>query len=324
MSFLRDAKNQRRIEPADASIAVIKSDDGAEIRIFFAAACIPEESASSKGTVVFIPGRTEFIEKFYEDIAIFRAYGFAAAAMDPRGQGLSTREHPNRHKHFVKNFDSHTQDVKAVFRELDILKAPKPYYIVAHSAGGHMALRFLHDYPDRVKQAVISAPMIDILNPGFPDFMFHGLPKLATALGAGPCWVPGHKIYHKNRSLWRSKLTHDQDRFADEDYFINTKNTDLAVGAVTYRWLYQAMRSIEILKSKDYAETITTPVLILQAAQEKIVDNQAMHDFSNRAPNVELVVIDGALHELFKETDMIRKNLWQHITRFLDLDSSLL
>jgi pimeloyl-ACP methyl ester carboxylesterase len=49
------------------------------------------KSAEHRGTICLVQGRTEFIEKYFETIADFRARGFAVATFDWRGQGGSER-----------------------------------------------------------------------------------------------------------------------------------------------------------------------------------------------------------------------------------------
>ena len=53
-------------------------------------------AARRKGTVCIFPGRTEFIEKYFEVVRDLRARGFAVAVLDWRGQGLSDRARPIR------------------------------------------------------------------------------------------------------------------------------------------------------------------------------------------------------------------------------------
>ena len=113
MGLLADAKASRRTHPYNRQSVQIKAHDGVLIRAIWAAA---GDADTAKGTVLFVPGRTEFAEKFYEDMAIWRGFGFWSAAMDLRGQGLSHRECPDRDKHFVTNFDRHMDDIDKVLR----------------------------------------------------------------------------------------------------------------------------------------------------------------------------------------------------------------
>ncbi len=314
--MLAAAKNKRREAPEDAIFNYFNASDGAQMRFArFPASKVVE----TKGTIIFLPGRTEFIEKFIEDVHIWNDLGFACAAMDLRGQGMSHREHPNRDKHYVKTFDQHIDDVHEFFEQALVNKMPKPFILMGHSAGSHVILRFLHDYPRDADAAILIAPMVRIAAGGMPQAITHGLSYIMSLIGLGTAYVPGHTGFKEGRWGWRRKLTHDDARFEDEDFFITTKDRRLAVGGATYKWLLEAMRSCDKLNASGYAEAIGTPVLVLQASEDQIVDNQAQTDLADHLPNGRLVRIDGAMHEILKETDDHRAQVWEAIGDFIDL-----
>jgi len=313
---LAAAKAQRRDVPPDGIFDYFRSNDGEQIRF----ARFPASKVLDiKGTVIFLPGRTEFIEKFIEDIRIFNSIGFACAAMDLRGQGMSYRPHPDRDKHYVRSFEPHIEDVKALFDKVLTDKMPKPYILMGHSAGSHVILRFLHDHPGLADAAITIAPMVEINGGGLPKFVAKGLSWTARHLGLGAAYIPGHTPFKEGRWGWRKKLTHDDERFSDEDFFINSRDKRLAVGGATYKWLWEALKSTTILNSEGYAETIKTPILILQAGEDQIVDNAKQDAFAERLPHGRLVRIEGAMHEILKETDAHRDQVWRAIGDFMDL-----
>ncbi len=317
-AMLDHAKTVRREIPADAIFNYFTSTNGEQIRF---ARFPASEVIDVKGTVIFIPGRTEFIEKFTEDISIFNQLGFACAAMDLRGQGMSHRPHPDRDKHYVESFDPHLEDLKQLFEQVLINKMQKPFILMGHSAGSHVILRFLKEHPGYADAAITVAPMVKVNNGGLPNFVLSGLPKLMMALGLGDKYIPGHTAFKTGRWGWRKKLTHDDERFEDEDHFIHTRDKRLAVGGATYKWLHEALQSTDVLNAPGYAEAIETPVLLLQASEDTIVDNEAQNAIAARMPNVTFVKIAGAMHEILKETDDHREQVWDAISNFMDLEN---
>jgi len=315
-ALLAEAKEKRRDPPEDAIFDYFNSSDGESIRFArFPASKVVEV----KGTIIFLPGRTEFIEKFIEDIHIWNGIGFACAAMDLRGQGMSARIHPNRDKHYVRSFDPHIEDVHQLFEQAIAGKMPKPYILMGHSAGSHVILRHLHDHPRDADAAILIAPMVRIAGGGTPRIITHALSFVMNFVGLGTAYVPGHTAFKEGRWGWRKKLTHDDERFKDEDFFIQGKDKRLAVGGVTYRWLLEAMRSCDVLNAPGYAEKIEEPILILQASEDQIVDNDAQTDIAAHLPHGRLVKIEGAMHEILKETDDHRAEVWKAIADFIDL-----
>src|SRR5205085_2153687 len=85
--------------PEGAVTGVLKTPDGVALR--FARWSPPE---GRKGTLLVLPGRTEFIEKYFEVVAELRARGFAVAMVDWRGQGLSERALKDPHRGHVASF----------------------------------------------------------------------------------------------------------------------------------------------------------------------------------------------------------------------------
>jgi lysophospholipase len=75
------------------------------------------------------------------------------------------------------------------------------------------------------------------------------------------------------------------------------------------------------LQSPGYAERIKVPVLMFQAGEDQIVSNSRQRAFAERLPNGRLVVIEGAMHEILKETDEHREQIWKAIGEFIDLEN---
>ena len=92
--------------PEGASSESLSAKDGTRLRV---ARFTP--ASARRGTAVFLNGRKEFIEKYFEAIGDLLARGFAVATMDWRGQGLSDRALPNRHKGHVAHFDLYIDDL---------------------------------------------------------------------------------------------------------------------------------------------------------------------------------------------------------------------
>lgn len=314
--LLAAAKEGRREAPEDAIFSYFTASDNVQMRFArFPASKVVE----TKGTIIFLPGRTEFIEKFFEDVHVWNGMGFACAAMDLRGQGMSHRIHANRDKHYVDTFDQHIDDVHQFFEQALVNKMPKPFILMGHSAGSHVILRFLHDHPRAADAAILIAPMVRIAAGGIPRPITMGLARLMTLLGLGSAYVPGHTAFKEGRWGWRRKLTHDDERFEDEDYFVTNFDRRLAVGGATYKWLLEAMRSCDILNAPGYAEAISNPILIVQAGEDQIVDNKAQSELAALLPHGRLAPIEGAMHEILKESDDIRAKTWNAIGEFIDL-----
>jgi lysophospholipase len=64
-------------------------------------------------------------------------------------------------------------------------------------------------------------------------------------------------------------------------------------------------------------EAVTTPLLILTAANDRLVDSAATARLARRLPHARVESIAGAAHELLREADLIRDPVLAKIDAFL-------
>ncbi len=286
--------------------------DGLRIRYAVARSFTADPSA----LVVLLHGRAEFIEKYVSIIRQFQKMGFDVATLDWRGQGLSDRELANRHKGYVKDFDSYISDLRVLF-DRDINPNRLPVVFVAHSMGGHIGLRFIKEHPGLVQKAVLISPMIDILTGPFPRTLARQIAKIACRFGLAERYVIGGKDYVPEKIRFETNLfTHDREKFLVHFRAVE-QNPDLALGDVTWGWLHAAFRSIERLTDPAYASGVTIPVLMLCALEDRVVDVEAQKRFAGMAPGCSFVPIEQGYHELLFETRKIRQKVWQYMAAHL-------
>jgi len=89
--------------------------------------------AGRRGTVCIFPGRTEWIEKYFETVRDLRSRGFAAAILDWRGQGLSDRALADRFKGHVRSFAEFDIDLETFMRDVVLPDCPPPIFALALS-----------------------------------------------------------------------------------------------------------------------------------------------------------------------------------------------
>ncbi|MEL6587669.1 MAG: alpha/beta fold hydrolase, partial [Pseudomonadota bacterium] len=91
------------------------------------------------------PGRTEYVEKYSDAAAHLAAAGYASAAIDWRGQGLTTRPRHNKRIGHVEDFHDYQKDVQAMLAVCEAEELPRPYMLLGHSMGGLIGLRAVMD-----------------------------------------------------------------------------------------------------------------------------------------------------------------------------------
>lgn len=288
------------------------ANDGARLRY----AEFPA-SAQHVGSVLFLTGYTEFIEKHLESIEQLKSRGYSVLIMDWRGLGLSHRELPESAKGHISSFDLYISDLMEILAETDFANRPGRRILLAHSMGGHLAMRLLHDRPGLCHLAVLCAPMADIRTGRIPRLVAPIVGALIEALGLGNAFViGGNRDLDTIRRFEGNPLTSDQPRFDRTHRFID-REPGLMIGGPTFHWVVEALKSIEMVNQDRYLAEISNPVLIIGAGNELIVDNEAQQNWADKIQDGARIEISEGYHELMNETDDIYRQFWEAFDHFV-------
>jgi len=295
--------------PPGGSAYWLDTEDGKRIRL----GVWPK---GDRGTVLIFPGRTEHIEKYGRVAAEFSKRGFAVAAVDWRGQGLADRATPNRHVGHVDQFTDFQLDVAAVRKALTVFRMPTPIYLVAHSMGGCIGLRSLHDGLD-VKKVMFSAPMWGIsFNPSVLKPVAWTLSTLLNPFQVRNILAPGAEAdaYLVEGAFDDNTLTTDRDTF---DYMKAQvlDVPDFQLGGPSVAWLNGALREMRNLSQMDMPNT---PCVTFLGTDEQIVDPGPVKDGMAKWPNGELVIVEDARHEILMEIPETRDQFYAKADVFFD------
>ena len=269
--------------------------------------------------IVVSPGRIESYVKYPELVYDLFHSGYDVIIVDHRGQGRSGRMLDDPHRGHVQHFDDYVEDFHRLYeREV----APRHYnkkYVLAHSMGGAIAALFLAKYPLSFDAAALCAPMTGIYLPmsGWISRRIlnwaenRPLRRDGYALGTGH-WRPLPFVVNR--------LTHSRERYRRNLRFY-ADYPELQVGGPTYHWVRESIEAgMNILQR---AENITTPLLLLQASEDRVVDNrshlafcQAMAVAGHPCEGEKPLVIEGARHEILFERDDLRAQALDAIMRF--------
>lgn len=301
------------ILPKTSEIEYFTASDGLKLRVGFFPA-----HGQAKATILLIGGHREFLEKYGEFIGEFQSRGFNVYSFDLRGQGLSGRLLANRNKSHNPDFGRMVMDIDEIIdAKINRQTLNHPFYLVAHSMGSQLALRYVHDHVDMFDKAVLLSPFTEIFGgSALLGALIRIYAKTACALGLSKFFAPGQvktkALMDHDQAL--GQLSHDQKRY-NRALKAMEVNPDLFSGGVTYGWLCGVFKSIDIIGQVGYAKAIKTPLLCILSQQETVVDNKTTIRILQKAAKIEM--IQGARHEIYFETDQIRELLWAKIDEFL-------
>ena len=263
---------------------------------------------------LLLNGQTEFIEKYFEVIDELRGRGFSVVTFDWRGQGGSGRLLPDARKAHIEDFAAYDQDLEAVIRTLP---AGLPRIAMAHSMGGNILLRRLHDVPDEFAAAILCAPMLGINPRGAPWWLVERIARYLSRKTPSAEFVWGLAARDQLTLPFALQIvTSDPVRYARNQALL-AANPELRLNGPTWGWLAAAIRSIARMHAPGYAEAIATPSLLFGAGRDRVCETPAIAAFAARMPRARFLAIDGAEHELLMERDVFRIPLWSAFDDFM-------
>ncbi len=278
----------------------LNTTDGVRIRV----AAWPD---GDKGTVLLFPGRTEYIEKYGPAAGELAARGFATMVIDWRGQGLSDRACSNKMAGHVGDFGDYQRDIDAMVDAAQGLDLPRPFYLVSHSMGGAIGLRALMNGL-QVNAAFFSAPMWGILMSPVTKPIAATLTTAFTGVGMGCAFAPGtnEKSYISTNPFDDNVLTTNENMF---NWLTEQERSypDLKLGGPSMAWVKAALQECQALAKLPPPDTPATTFL---GGNERIVDPNAVISYMQNWANGELVMIDGAQHEILMETPPTMKQAY--------------
>ncbi len=274
-----------------------------------------------RGTVLFLTGRSEFIEKYSEAIDRIIQNGFDLFSFDWRGQGLSGRMLDDPVMGYVDCYDQYISDLDRVLQRIVMHQQRGPLHLLAHSMGAHIALRYLaSNSPTPIAKAVFTSPMIDIVTSPAPPWFVRWLCRMMTEAGFKSRKLIGSGRFNPyKKPFCRNRLTSDPKRF-DRVQQMVAQNPNLAVGGITYGWLAATFDSIDYLQHSANVGRFEIPTLIMMAGNDHVVLNSATQQLVRKMANCRIEVIPGARHEILQEQNHLQDLFWRAFDRFLNFD----
>lgn len=238
-----------------------------------------EPSTPSRRTLLISHGASEHGERYRHIAEFFTGRGWNVVVGDHRGHGRSTgvRTH-------VRTFGQYAKDLEIIRGHFEL--APESTAVLGHSMGGLVAIRHAQMFPERTAGLVLISPLLRLKVP---------IPRRTLALGRVLSILAP-------RTRFRTRVDpHTTTRCPDA--LSRRLNDGSMPRSVTARWFY-AMRSGLHLAWKT-APKITSPILILQAGEDEIVDPKAPEIWLQGVNSTDAAFhcFPDHFHELLNEPD---------------------
>jgi lysophospholipase len=305
-------ETQDNPEPPGAVVAAITARDNVTLR-----AAYWHCGENCAGTIAILPGRAEFIEKYFEVVGELLSRNFDVAILDWRGQGRSDRLTKHARKGHVGNFQAYQRDLEALAEQVLALHCRPPWFALGHSMGGAIALANARSGRSPFARVVLTSPMIELYGLRFRRTLRY-LARALVYSGLGRLFLPfaGGAKSAMSGPFEGNILTSDESRYARNAAIIEAA-PEVAIGAPTIGWTNAAFRIIRRFKKPEFPRRLLTPVLILAGGADRLADSAATEEFASRLKAGKCIIVKNARHEILMETDTLRELFWASFDAFL-------
>lgn len=267
----------------------------------------------AKGCIVISHGFCEFGEKYNEVIYYFLQAGYSVYLPEHRGHGYSEQLTPDRSKVHIEDFEDYVRDFRCFLTEI---VGQQKKFLFAHSMGGAIAVRYLEEYPESFEGAVLSAPMLRIKTGKCPGLLAEWAADWFVFTGRETRYAAGQRGFDFKADFAGSGcLSEERYRYVFDK---RLANFNYRTYGATYGWLRAVLQAEKNIKRKNNLQRIKTPILLLLAGREHMVDNRAALEFVNRVNGVSVVCLEEAKHEIYNADYETRVSYYGQIFHFFD------
>jgi len=288
--------------PEGAKTDFLTTEDGIKLRT----ARWNATTRPTKGTVIILQGRSEFIEKYFETVEDLRKRGFGVLTFDWRGQGGSDRLLADGTRGHIEHFNQYLIDLEAVMTEIALPDRSGPFFILAHSMGGLVALLAAPSFGNRINRMVLTAPLLALNDLPVSQSLLQRFAGALSFLGFAQSQARRDTNNALVKPFLGNKLTSDIERFQRNRGTIEERES-LVLGAPTFGWTFAACRAMEQVHEPGFATEISVPTLMLAAGNDAVVDPRSVEAYGRFMRAGAFLTISGAKHELLQERDFLRE-----------------
>ncbi|MGD9253946.1 MAG: lysophospholipase [Holophagae bacterium] len=249
-----------------------------------------------RAALLFVHGLSEHSGRYTHVMRYFAARDFDCWAVDYRGHGRS----PGLRVH-VDRFDDYVEDVAAGFRLVRAKHALLPLFLVGHSQGGLVTLRYALIHSQGLNGIVVSSPFLRVHPESAPPAALQMVANIIST------FVPTLMF---NKSAEPHRLSRDPA--------VGQAYTDdpLVSSSVTARWFTSLLKAQA--DTRQRASELDIPALIMQSGADQLVDPKTTREWAASAP-ADLVQFEewhGFYHEMFNELD--KERVFERVEAWLD------
>ena len=251
-----------------------------------------------------------------------RGRGFSVVTFDWRGQGGSDRLLPNPRKAHIADFAAYDQDLDGVIKLLVRPTAADlkvPVIAMAHSMGGNILLRRLHDVQQEFASAIFARPWWASSHAACPGGWWKGSPTWSQPqrrfdgfrLGRGRARSTECAFLASDRHFGLQTLCPHPGDVWSRDPELQAQWADLGLAGGGAPLHGSAADSRAMPKRSPHRRCF------LAQATTSVCESETVRVFAARMSGARYVEVPDAQHEILMERDVFRVQLWSAFDSFI-------
>ncbi len=242
-----------------------------------------EPDAKPRAKLLFVHGLAEHSGRYRHVMEHFAGVGYDCWAVDYRCHGKSQglRVHVDR-------FDEFDADVAAATELVGNFEPGLPLFLVGHSQGGLLVLRYALASPKGLAGVIVSSPFLGLHPESAPPALLHMVANIVSTFAS---------------KLMFSKAADSSFLSRSEGVAEAYEQDPLVSDTVSARWFTEVQRAQATTNA--YADRLALPALVMQSGADRLTDPEATRKWAEDAPDelIEYVEWDGLYHEMFNEPE---------------------
>lgn len=238
--------------------------------------------SGDRGFLLLVHGFGEHVGRYGFVVEALLQLGYRVEGLDCRGHGRSDGQRGH-----IQHFDQYLEDLDTWMHQIiSEIPVEKPLFLLGHSQGGHIVLRYCLKHPHAPLSGVItSSPFLGLALEVHPA-------QLVAARMMSRFWPS----FSQATPLDEGDLTHN------EEVVTHTRRDPMYIRSASARW-YTETKNAQA-DTMYRAPSFRFPLLMQQAGEDRIVDKLTAQRFFERSSSTDRCRMEypGCLHEIYNET----------------------
>jgi len=251
----------------------------------------------SKAIMVLVHGFGEHSDRYTDMANHFSRMGLSIYTLDHRGHGRSDGPRWN-----PESFDYYIDDLKTYIKKVKAWESEKKIFMLGHSLGGEIALKYTIVHGEDLEGVIVSAPVVGSYL-ALPSLGRKAVPT-STARLLGPVLDAVCKVipnaYLPGTQINPHFLNHDP-----KNYMAYANDPIVCHEPMKLRLLAELSKNMVYLQ--DHASNLQVPCLIMCGSKDMLVPPDAVKAFHEnlKIEDKTFIMYQDFYHEIFNE---IRKD----------------